>query len=68
MTDIVPLMNIAFSKSFAKAENVKKAIEKRGWNPLNYYLLTAIPFADAIDLTVDDKENKPPPLTKHNVN
>jgi hypothetical protein len=24
--------SIAFSKSFAKAENVKKAIEKRGWN------------------------------------
>ncbi len=65
-------MNIAFSKSFAKAENVKKAVEKRGWNPLNYNLLTVIPFPDAIDLTRDetihDKENQPPPSKKLNVN
>jgi len=71
-TDIVPLTNIAFSKSFAKAENVKKAVEKRGWNPLNYNLLTVIPFPDAIDLTRDetihDKENQPPPSKKLNVN
>ena len=71
-TDIVLLTNIAFSKSFAKAENVKKAIEKRGWNPLNYNLLTVIPFQDAIDLArnemVHDKENQPPPSKKLNVN
>jgi hypothetical protein len=70
LTDIVPLTKITFSKSFA--ENVKKAIEKRGWNPLNYYLLMAVPFPDTINVTGDEtvhhKENEPPPLTKLNVN
>jgi hypothetical protein len=47
----VPLTNIEFCKSFAKAENVKKAIKRRGWNPLNYNLLMVIPFLDAINLT-----------------
>jgi len=71
-TDIVPLTNVAFNKSFGRPESVKKAIEKRGWNPLNYNLLTVIPFPDAIDLTGsndgNDKENEPPAMKKININ
>jgi hypothetical protein len=65
-TDIVPLTNIAFSKSFGKTENAKRAIEKKGWNPLNYYLLTVLPCPEVIDLssdaTIHDKENQAPSL------
>jgi len=70
-TDIVPLTNIAFQRSFGRPEHVKKAIEQRGWNPLNYYLLTVIPFPDdAIDLTgsdTADKENDPPKIKPLNI-
>jgi hypothetical protein len=33
------LVNLAFPLSFGKRENARKAILKRGWNPLNYVLL-----------------------------
>ncbi len=32
-TDIIPLLNIAWNKSFAKIENNQKAISTRGWYP-----------------------------------
>jgi hypothetical protein len=32
-------VNIAFPQSFGRKENARKAILKRGWNPLNYVLL-----------------------------
>jgi hypothetical protein len=35
-TDIVPLTNMAFPKSFGNSMNAKRACEKRGWNPLSY--------------------------------
>ena len=38
-TDIIPLVNMAWGKSFANAKNCKKAIHKRGWGLLNYCLL-----------------------------
>ena len=38
-TKIIPIVNYAWSKSFAKKERKKTAISKRGWNPLNRYLL-----------------------------
>ena len=38
-TDIIPICHMAFDKSFAIVENVKKAICQRGWHPLNYALL-----------------------------
>jgi hypothetical protein len=72
-TDVVPLTNMAFLKSFGNIVNAKKAIEARGWNPLNYYLLTVVPGdkADVVDLTSreHDKENvlPLPPLPKINV-
>ena len=39
-TDIIPICNRAFQKSFAKVDCVQKAIAERGWGPLNYNLLT----------------------------
>ena len=40
-SDIIPIVNHAINKSFARIDSVKKAIAHRGWNPLNYCLLTA---------------------------
>ena len=39
-TDIIPIANYSWNKSFAKVESNKKAIAARGWCPLNYNLLT----------------------------
>ena len=38
-TDLMPLINKAWSKSFARVDKNKKAIAERGWNPLNFNLL-----------------------------
>ena len=38
-TDIIPLINMVWVKSFANATNCRKAIRERGWGPLNYILL-----------------------------
>jgi hypothetical protein len=38
-TNIIPLVNMAWERSFARSENARKAIRKRGWFPLNYVLL-----------------------------
>jgi hypothetical protein len=73
-TVIVPLTNSAFSQSFGNSASAKKAIEARGWNLLNYYLLTVLPGIkqDVVDLTVDNQQNKEnevplPPLPRVNV-
>ena len=39
-TDMIPLINKAWEHSFARELTNKKAITERGWNPLNYNLLT----------------------------
>ena len=39
-TDIIPIVNYAWKRSFAKVDTNKKAIAARGWGPLNYNLLT----------------------------
>jgi hypothetical protein len=53
-TDIVPLVNQAFPKSFGNSKSVIKVIAERGWNPLNYNLLTVLPDTkDVVDLTVN---------------
>ena len=54
-TDIVPLVNMAFGKSFGNQKNALKAIADRGWNPLNYNILATYKHfeKDAIDLTLD---------------
>ena len=40
-TDIIPIINYSWQKSFAKVDTNKKAIAARGWGPLNYNLLTS---------------------------
>ncbi len=65
-TDVVPLTNMAFLRSFGNSLNAKCATANWGWNPLNYYLLTVLP--DVLDVTeAKDKENFPPPTPKHNL-
>ncbi len=54
-TDIVPLVNKSFPQSFGNKKRVVKAVADRGWNPLNYNLLTVLPDAkDVVDLTSKD--------------
>lgn len=38
-TDIIPLVNAAFSQSYGNSIGARKAIIERGWGPLNYILL-----------------------------
>ena len=38
-TDIIPIVNAAWKKSFAKTKSNLKAIRDRGWGPLNKVLL-----------------------------
>ena len=38
--EIIPMVNYAWSHSFARCIKNKKAISERGWNPLNRVLLT----------------------------
>jgi hypothetical protein len=50
--DIAPLVDKAFPVSFGNKKSVIKAIDHRGWNPLNYNLLTEVcNKKDVIDLT-----------------
>ena len=43
---------MAFPRSFGNKKNVIKAIADRGWNPLNYNILTSLPQQkDVVDLT-----------------
>ena len=51
-TDIIPLVNMAFPRSFGNKKNAIKAIADRGWNPLNYNILTSLPQQkDVVDLS-----------------
>ena len=53
-TDVVPLVNTAWEKSFARSDQTKKAVMERGWSPLNYVLLDHPKVKkndDAINLT-----------------
>ena len=51
MTDIIPLVTMAWEKSFARRDKAKKAIISRGWGPLNYRLL------DHPELIRDEKQS-----------
>jgi hypothetical protein len=51
-TDIVPLVNKAFPWSFGNQGSASRAIAQRGWNPLNFNLLTVLPDKkNVVDLT-----------------
>ncbi len=39
-TNLIHLINIAWKKSFARVDKNQQDIIERGWNPLNYNLLT----------------------------
>lgn len=39
MTDVVPLVKMAWKDSFANQDRARDAISSRGWGPLNYVLL-----------------------------
>jgi hypothetical protein len=39
-TDIIPIINFAWTHSFARTESNPNAIISRGWNPCNYAVLT----------------------------
>lgn len=55
-TDIVPLVNMAFEKSFGNQKNAMKAIADRGWNPLNYNILATyqeFQKKNTVDLTIE---------------
>jgi hypothetical protein len=44
---------MAFLKSFRNRKNTVKAIADRGWNPLNYNILTSLPLEkDVVNLTM----------------
>ena len=64
-TDIVPLINEAWSKSFTRVNNNKKAISECGWGPLNRNLLLHKELH--YTMTQSDREalnlplNRPPP-------
>ncbi len=68
-TDLVPLLNKAWEKSFNNRDNVLADISHRGWNPLNYNLLNFLKTAEknVIDLTTTTSTrgndvDLPPPL------
>jgi hypothetical protein len=61
-TDIIPLLNKSWVKSFGNVESAKKAIAHRGWNPLNWNLLDHLPEEDVVDLTQHKEEAPSLPL------
>jgi hypothetical protein len=53
-TDIIPILNMAWSKSLGKKTQARKAIVERGWGVLNYVLLDSPKlkkFSSSIDIT-----------------
>ena len=57
-TDIVPLANKASLRSFARVECNKRAIARRGWNPLNRVLLEHPDVIKTkITILIDDDDN-----------
>ena len=62
-TDILPLVNYAWDRSFALTSNNKKAIAERGWNPLNRSLLLNSEIRctmTEIDYENENQSNFPP--------
>jgi len=60
MTDVIPLINAAWTRSFGNAANTKKALADRGWNPMNRALLLHPDVVKTKDLDPDN------PLVKDN--
>ena len=62
-TDIVPIVNYCWERSFQRTESNKKAIAMRGWNPLNYILLDSPEVASK---EVVPPSPHPPPIVTVN--
>ena len=54
ISDVVPLVKLAFQNSFANVSSAKKAIGERGWCPLNYMLLDHPTFSQQNPLPKPD--------------
>jgi hypothetical protein len=67
-TDLIPLLNKAWEKSFNNRKNAVPVIAHHSWNPLNYDMLDCIKLSgtassNIIDLRAASKDdNKPTPL------
>ncbi len=53
-TDLMPLINKAWNVSFARRNKNLQAIVDRGWNPLNYNILTMLKIRAT--MTNDEKK------------
>ena len=57
VSDVIPLINRCWAKSFSRKDRNQKAIAHRGWYLLNYNLLTDSKIIQTklptIDLTID---------------
>ena len=62
-TDMMPLINIAWDKSFARFQKNKKAIVDRGWNPLNRSLL----LHPELRVTMTKREQSEEFMLQHNI-
>ena len=61
-TDVIPIVNYCWDRSFAKVKSNQKAIAERGWNPLNYYILDS-PELNASTSSNETNTPTPPPTT-----
>jgi len=69
-TDIIPMINRAWTKSFARKEKNKVAIADRGWNPFNRILLldpTIRATMTEHELASEASNNLIPPSIHHNI-
>jgi len=58
--NIIPLVNKAFPVSFGNQGSAIRAISQRGWNPLNFNLLTALTDTkNVVNLTTTLKPSCP---------
>ena len=62
-TDLMPIINLAWEKSFARVEKNKQAIVDRGWNPLNRALL----LDDELRSTMTKKQQSMEFLSDNNI-
>ena len=62
-TDMMPIINDAWKKSFARVNMNKNAISDRGWNPLNRALL----LNDELRATMTAKESTQQYSSTHNI-
>ena len=65
-TDIIPIINYCWDRSFARTITNKKAIAMRGWNPLNYVLLDSPEISSPQDDPTPPANDNPPQVVTTN--